>query len=278
MPHILIERVRSFNLLAYVTGSEGKIADYARRYSIEVIDVTACMTFLLGSICFLPQFSHNLQVFLLGCALFVVGGVISTLLSLCSALEALHKSEEEEPDFLEVSEHCLYVVGSVVFTIGTILYWPDEAAQIHWTLNAEWFKDMSLGHYFNLMSPEFEGTVLFIIGSLLYAAAAFINGLNHTDMVTYQGKCHSASTTMYMSGSLLFVMGSVAFLPHLGCNEQMIAIGAWSFIIGSVFFVIGSVISFHREHLKIQNDENASLVEEEKGYGKDDAFLQNVPA
>merc|ERR1712032_204577 len=108
-------------------------------------------------------------------------------------------------------------------------------------------KDVSIVQYFNLMSPEFEGTLLFIAGSLMFAAAAFVNGLNHNDLISIEGKLMSATTSLYMAGSLLFVIGSVAFIPDLGCDERMLIIGAVSFIIGSVLYTIGAVVSLLRD-------------------------------
>merc|ERR1719473_715343 len=105
---------------------------------------------------------------------------------------------------------------------------------------------MSLGVYFNLFSPEFEGSPLFVLGSLVFAAAAFVNGLSQRSFDTTKNKMLTATTSLYMMGSLLFVMGSVAFLPNLGCNETMVAIGAWNFVVGSLFFLVGGLVSMWR--------------------------------
>merc|ERR1719203_1426817 len=81
----------------------------------------------------------------------------------------------------------------------------------------------------------------------MFAAAAFVNGLNHNDLISVEGKLLTATTSLYMAGSLLFVMGSVAFIPDLGCNEGMLALGAVSFIVGSVLYTIGGVVSLIRD-------------------------------
>ena len=41
-------------------------------------------------------------------------------------------------------------------------------------------------------------------------------------------------------------MGSVAFLPDLGCNHQMEIIGAVMFIVGSIVYTIGGMINVAR--------------------------------
>jgi len=55
----------------------------------------------------------------------------------------------------------------------------------------------------------------------------------------------------FFGGSLLFALGSLAFLPHLGCTEGMVSIGAWNFIVGSGLFLTGSIVSLYRTHLVI---------------------------
>jgi len=110
------------------------------------------------------------------------------------------------------------------------------------------------------MSPEFEGTILFVVGSLFFCFAAFANALNQRKFEESVAVLLTAITSLYMAGSLLFVMGSIAFLPNLGCNEQMLTIGAWCFIVGSGFFVIGAVLSFWRTHQLLGTRENVGLV------------------
>jgi len=146
---------------------------------------------------------------------------------------------------LELLEHILCIIGSWIFLIGSLLFWPSKA---HYEL-IESIKGTQLGQFFNLFTPEFEGTLLFIFGSVLYAIAAFVNGVaqgNHTDLHKDYSGLFSATTSLYMAGSLLFVVGSFAFLPDFGITEQIVTMGAWCYIIGSALFVIGGVISLRR--------------------------------
>merc|ERR1719329_116320 len=73
-------------------------------------------------------------------------------------------------------------------------------------------KELLPGQFFNWFSPEFEGTVLFIIGSLFFAMAAYVNGLSQRTFDTPIEKMFTAATTCYMIGALLLVMGSGAWL------------------------------------------------------------------
>mmetsp|Transcript_85695 Transcript_85695/g.239497 ORF Transcript_85695/g.239497 Transcript_85695/m.239497 type:complete len:276 (+) Transcript_85695:179-1006(+) len=215
---------------------------------VEVMDIFGGVIFLVGSVCFLPEVSKRLVVFLTGCALFILGGVIYAGLSTFTLVETVRVRGWQT---LEACENALYLVGSIVFLAGTVLYWPEET---HY-MNMEWMKEFSLGVYFNLFTSEFEGTLLFIFGSLLFAMAAFVNGLSqgqNTGQPDEHGGLLAATTSLYMAGSLLFVVGSVAFLPDLGCSEQMLCIGAWCFIVGSALYVIGGSISLVRVTRQMQ--------------------------
>eukprot|EP00441_Pelagodinium_beii_P046820 CAMPEP_0197622308 /NCGR_PEP_ID=MMETSP1338-20131121/2671_1 /TAXON_ID=43686 ORGANISM="Pelagodinium beii, Strain RCC1491" /NCGR_SAMPLE_ID=MMETSP1338 /ASSEMBLY_ACC=CAM_ASM_000754 /LENGTH=249 /DNA_ID=CAMNT_0043192025 /DNA_START=29 /DNA_END=775 /DNA_ORIENTATION=+ len=249
MPYVLLERFRSIPLGLSIDSSTG-------HYAIDIIDILAGLMFIVGSVCFTPPFDHSLRVFLAGCMLYAVGGLIYFLMAAYSTWE-MHK--KLGTNSAEVLENYLYLIGSFVFFVGTILYWPDKADQVHYLLDMDKLKELSLGAYFGLMSPEFEGTLLFIAGSLMFAAAAFINGLNHNDLSSVEGKMLTATTSLYMGGSLLFVMGSVAFLPHLGCSEKMIEVGGVSYILGSVFYTVGAVVSLVRTHRRSKSPELKKL-------------------
>lgn len=258
MPYVLIERLRFIPSIGISLDSAACSCLKDSERVIAVLDIIAGLTFIIGSFCFLPPFDHSLRVFLTGCMLYAVGGLIYACIAIFCTWE-MHKKPGANAG--EVLENYMYLIGSIVFFLGTILYWPTKADQVHWLLDMDKLKDMSLGAYFNLMSPEFEGTLLFIIGSLMFAAAAFVNGLNHNDLRSVEGKLLTATTSVYMAGALLFVMGSVAFLPDVGCSETMITIGAWSFIVGSVLYTVGAVISLVRTGWLSSNPELKELVE-----------------
>lgn len=263
MPFLLLDRLRDLpewvrHSFDATLGNEADKSGCRRRaafaYCLALSGLFADIVFVVGSICFLPQFSRDLDVFLMGCMLFVVGCGIYVVLTSITFLECLNQKGFY---CFEAFEHLLYWIGSLLFLVGSVLYWPAEAEHEH----IEWMKGMAPGVYFNLMSPEFEGSVLFIIGSMVFVMAAFVNGLSIRGFDTYQQHLVTAITSMYMLGSLLFVMGSVAFLPELGCNEKMLTYGCWAFIIGSLLFVIGSCLNMlHTRHV-LESKENLPLLE-----------------
>lgn len=224
-------------------------------YTIECVDITSGLIILIGSACFLPSFSHDRDIFILGCILFVIGTTGYLGNSIFVLAEALYM---KGIDSLETVESSLYVAGAILFNAGTILYWPEEA---NWPMTLA-AREISPGQFFNWFSPEFEGTVLFIIGSFFFAMAAYVNGLRQSNFDTPVQKMLTASTTCFMIGALLFVMGSVAWLPELGCGQRMEEFGAVMYVIGSLMYVIGSVISVIRTSVQLEDPEYASIAEQ----------------
>lgn len=248
MPHVLLERLRQWPKPFEVQVPVVKRKDSPLfAYCIEISEIIAGVIFVLGSVCFLPSFSKDLDIFLAGCALFIVGAVIYVI---CCHITHYESLMENGLYSYEATEHLLYTVGSWFFLVGTVLYWPEEAH--HKSIEA--LQGCSLGQYFNLFTPEYEGTILFIIGSVLFGLAALTNALNQRK---YDDESHQLLVfvnSLFGAGSILFVIGSVLFLPDLGCNTMWLSIGAWCFIIGSLFYLIGSCISFCRT-VMVQNME-----------------------
>jgi len=223
-------------------------------YTVEVVDIMCGLMFVIGSACFLPSFAQDVDIFLLGCVLFVVGTTGYLIIAIFCLVESLYEKGIES---LEACENSLYVAGAVLFNAGTILYWPEKS---DWPMTIA-SKELLPGQYFNWSSPAFEGTVLFIIGSLFFAMAAYVNGLSQRTFDTPIEKMFTAATTCYMIGALLLVMGSVAWLPELGCGNRMEEFGAVMYVIGSLFYVIGGVISLIRTSLQLEDPECAPIAE-----------------
>lgn len=258
MPHLLVDRVRAapniFSLCARRPSANAEDTQCAVcTYLVELLDISSALSFMVGSICFFPALAENLRVFLVGCSLFILGGTISLTLSVVNLAEALR---EKDRGLWEAHQHWLYFFGSVFFLIGTILYWPSRA---QWK-TIEYLKGVSPVQYFNLFPPELEGTLLFILGSVVFAAAAFLNGVNQTAGDTVSGQLLRASTSLYMAGSLLFVVSSFGFLPTFGLSDQVLGAAAAGFLIGSAFYFAGGIASFVRKRQELRSPELSGLL------------------
>lgn len=260
MPHFLISRARSGAqyILELFHGIELPAKGSAiYSYCIEAVEIICAIIFIIGSVCFLPQYSKNVVVFAFGCNLFIVGAFGYVFICGMTLIEAW--GEKKGAWTFEVWENILYLVGSVIFVIGTILYFPerDQCEHIGAALDQDGATCSSLAQEVNKGTKEWYGTILFILGSLIFVVAVFLNALNQRKFILWQHQIVCVITMLYMLGSVLFCMGSVAFLPDVGCGPEMVVIGAWMFIVGSVLFLIASLLSLWRtSHMLNHPDED----------------------
>ena len=111
-----------------------------------------------------------------------------------------------------------YKLGGLLFILGSILFFP------------------SLADYQRI------GAWLFFVGSLCYL---LVTAHDLFETLRYWRR-HRTGTSAdhielvaalnYVSGSILFAIGSLLFLPWLAMEQA----GAWCFIAGSIFFVVGA--------------------------------------
>lgn len=213
---------------------------------MDTLDISAGLMFVAGSACFLPVFAQYLEVYIEGCFLFVLGSVIYVGISAFCLREAVRTKGYNSAD---TSESLLYLVGSVLFLVGTVLYWPNHEG----LLNMAWAKQHSLGAYFNLFTAEYEAILFFICGSLVFAAAAYVNSIKARRAVdAYEATLLMAANVTYVAGSLLLVVGSVACLPRIGHSEFVLTLSAASILLGSFLYVVGGVLNMARTWSKLQ--------------------------
>jgi hypothetical protein len=115
----------------------------------------------------------------------------------------------------------LYKIGGLLFIIGSIFFFPR-------------FED-----YADL------GAWVFLVGSLAYIVVT-LHDLAEVRQHWWIDKAHDRDTFLeyvaaasYVSGTILFTVGSVFFLSAVGWLKA----GAWFFVIGSLMFVLGASIN-----------------------------------
>lgn len=267
MPHLLIERLRAgpdFSDICCSIRRKRRLT--VGIYFVEALEILAGVFFIWGSIDFLPYYAQDPNVLLNACILFTIGGVIYFAVSLFCLSESV---DEKGWNSLETCENVLYVAGAFVFLVGTILYLPFELREpATWDSYDTVRKKNGIGLavMLNQNSREFQGSVLFIIGSCMFAFAAYANALNMRQLHDIRSQMLTATTTAYMFGSMLFVMGSVAFLPDLGCNQTMESFGGWCFIGGSLQFELGGWISLARTVKEVRDEEALPLAPDDKDH------------
>lgn len=214
-----------------------------KMYIVEMLDLLGGFVFLVGTLCFFPEVVVNRRVCVIGCDLFILGSAIYLIQHTLTLYEAVSRRNKAE-----LGQSLLYFVGAIFFLVGTVLYWPEHAE----TSTIEFVKSVSLGSSFH-MDSETEATILFIIGSLLFAVAAFQNAvwqqarIYETDRL---GRLAMAATVCYLLGSVLFTIGSVGFFPWLNKETYMVwRLGVWILVIGCILFLGGSIFSLAKTNL-----------------------------
>mmetsp|Transcript_57312 Transcript_57312/g.167744 ORF Transcript_57312/g.167744 Transcript_57312/m.167744 type:complete len:685 (+) Transcript_57312:89-2143(+) len=130
---------------------------------------------------------------------------------------------------VNAAEKALYFAGSFVFLIGTFYFQhPKKVASSVPSIEEADVLNMAIA--------------MFIVGSAIFAFAAFVNALSLASAHTTFGTWAVAVCGIYECGGILFVMGSVCFMPNQGCGKGMEVMGAWSFIVGSGCYLLGGCI------------------------------------
>ena len=116
----------------------------------------------------------------------------------------------------------LYKLGGVIFVLGSVFYFP---ALVRWINLGSW---------------------AFFFGSLLYLLVTghdMVEAIRHrTSLGTSPAiwdRLQTWAAAAYLTGTLLFTVGSVFFLSYIG----LFTTGAWCFVIGSLLFVLGAAIN-----------------------------------
>lgn len=213
----------------------------------EVVYLVALISFVVGSIFFLPEYDDWLDV---GCNLFIFGSVVLAAMlgyetleeavNLCGVGVEIYHTDDDMPEAVGcernsrawgvVIEKLGYFAGSVIFAVGTV-FWEHPRTIAADVPGSQDTKEVDVW-----------ATELFIVGSAVFALAAFVNALTLHERHPTFVKWAIAACACYEVGGVLFVIGSVCFLPNMGCAESMLVLAAWCFIIGSLFYVLAAGI------------------------------------
>lgn len=185
----------------------------------KVVYLACCLVFMPGSLGFLPELSEYEEAAVWS---FIVGSVGFMWVSCWDARETLaehRKSGEELPQFINC---CLYASGSGMFLLGSFLFLPGAS-----------------------LTSLRIATWLFIVGSVVFTLAAFLNVTEVRRDTPVQVERHKlVITLLYAFGGLIFVIGSVFFLPGLKSCSCVEPAGAWLFFVGSGFYAAGACLNF----------------------------------
>lgn len=124
-------------------------------------------------------------------------------------------------------EWLLSCVGSVMFVVGSYLFFPD----------------LDCGE----INCELPGAMLFLVGSTFFFIASFLLFVR-SDAASWSDYGLSVNATLYLAANFLFVIGSFLFIPVIvdDVEDHKSTSGVVLFIIGSVIFVFAPLYDFKR--------------------------------
>jgi len=171
------------------------------------------------------------------CVIFAVTCFVGAIQSCRSILEVrAHWKEDMTADEKSMNrrerlEGWMYAIGMMAFFIGAIMFLPEVYEHDERT-------DLTVG------------TWLFVLGSILFWLATFVNSLSvmvhHMAVRTISDRLHVyplVSLACGQFGSIAFIVGSFFYFPEVNCEEcewQSIYMGTYLYVIGAFFFMGGA--------------------------------------
>eukprot|EP00747_Dinoflagellata_sp_TGD_P080960 gnl/TRDRNA2_/TRDRNA2_161102_c0_seq1.p1 gnl/TRDRNA2_/TRDRNA2_161102_c0~~gnl/TRDRNA2_/TRDRNA2_161102_c0_seq1.p1 ORF type:complete len:366 (-),score=75.82 gnl/TRDRNA2_/TRDRNA2_161102_c0_seq1:235-1332(-) len=210
----------------------GPKAGIAVTLLLELSYVVASAAFAVGSLYLFPGPGADGHV---GCVLYMVGCVIFSANSTYDLFEGFVFLSMLGSSCQEVVERMLNFLGSWMFLFGTFIF--DDK------MSGEW---LSPRH----SKEEWDETAdaLFAGGAMCFGVAAFMTAIElHLTHPDYKGYAITIVFCLEI-GSLLFVMATIAFLPEslTSCNELVLDIGVWLYLVGSMFYLVASSLSLFK--------------------------------
>nr|WP_298414588.1 YrhK family protein [uncultured Halomonas sp.] len=223
MPHLVTHRPRVSDLKS----SNPKSATHKLWETINAFSYKlGGLAFVAGSVFFFPALSNYLVI---GDWLFFAGSLLYLLVTGHDLLEVFKywrmHSTRTFADHIEYIAAWSYVLGSVLFTVGSLCFLPSLEA-------------VALGSW------------CFIVGSVLFVIGGFANLLQVVEapsMIYMQ--LFNVTVAQFILGSGLFAVASIPYLWQLdaAAERQVTTLAASSFLFASVLFFVGGVCIYYRK-------------------------------
>jgi hypothetical protein len=190
--------------------------------------------FIIGSILFFPSLNQYTD---LGAWVFVVGSLLYLVVTGHDCAEVLRnwrwKRRRGPFDILELGAISSYVVGTVLFTVGSVFFLDA----VSWIIPGAW---------------------CFVVGSLLFVVGAAANVLqivNTDSILTMQ--LMNLTAVSFVVGSVLFTVASIPYLWDFQAQPdqiRMLGFLAWQYLAGSVMFLVGGVFNYWRAYVVVRRE------------------------
>jgi hypothetical protein len=197
-------------------------------YISEVGGIVGSLCFIIGSFYFYPDYNEEMtfckpyDCILVGSLLFVLGSFMFFLGSIANFV----KNDAASCTDLGLTINAtLYCIANFLFTVGSCFFCP-KLAHHHIPIGAKGFK------------AEYIGLGCFIFGSVVFILAPLYDmyrahQLRCTLQISYLSLAvEYVIATMYIGGSMLYLIGSVYFIPVLfeRFAVTMFVVGSFCFL------------------------------------------------
>lgn len=228
MPHMFANRQRLYNPL-----SDGEDAEAQFRW--ETINAALYkaggLVFILGSVLFFPSLQRYTDV---GAWTFLIGSLLYLVVTAHDYFEVSRnwrrKDEHTRYDVLERVAAAAYLLGTLLFTVGSVLF-------------------------LNAIDQTIAGAWCFVVGSLLFVVGSGINILQilrSDNVITMQ--LMNLTAVSFVVGSVLFMVASIPYLWNFQAQADrihMFRFLAWQYLAGSCLFFLGGVFNYWRAYVLV---------------------------
>ena len=190
------------------------------------------LVFILGSVLFFPSLQRYTDI---GAWTFLIGSLLYLVVTAHDYFEVLrnwrHKSVHSRYDILERVAAAAYLFGTVLFTIGSVLF-------------------------FNDIDQTIAGAWCFIVGSLLFVVGSSINILQilrSDNIITMQ--LMNLTAVSFVVGLVLFMVASIPYLWDFQAQSDqthMFRFLAWQYLAGSCLFFLGGLFNYWRAYVLVR--------------------------
>lgn len=202
--------------------------------TVELGYLCGSLLFGVGTLYFFPV--EGLEDFRLGCRFYEIGSVLFLGLTLYTELDhyKAKKRGDQGRDVKnrELLEQLLYVFGSLVFFVGTLLYDPPVVDFLAWVFASR------RGRIVN------TAAVFFMLGSFLFSLGSYVNALSIFEAPRMLRKHQIRVTTCYQFGGLFFIAGTMGYVDAFEPNYLLKLCATWLYMAGCCFYITGSGLSF----------------------------------
>jgi len=214
--------------------------------AIEFLMFGASVMFVIGSVCFFSSMTE--QVLQWGMVLFIIASGVYVGVAVLEAHEMWSAHSSNLAESSAFHEQIAYLVSAIIFTIGTVLYWPhiyndNDTVALYGEAISRW---------------------CFMLGSLGFVIASFWNAVSladvlHEDHATkLWHNLTKAALFFSIMGGVFFVTGSYLYFINIedGCSQywpvqgnstvgcvSVTDHGTVLYVIGSLFYLTQSILN-----------------------------------